>query len=254
MKKKILSLCLVIALAATAIIGGTLAYFTDTEQQTNTMTIGDVEINIEELMKNPDWTEGSTEDKYIDFDEDELTLFPIKNDLGVSLLNKMVYTFNTSSSEYDAYIRTIVLFEYNDQVAACADDCLNGIHFSYSNADYTVPTTEKQSHGSTNEVLGVMTVNGVKYQVVVFTAADENAIPYGEALGAINGVWIDENVTQKQAETWGDDIDIIVFSQAIQSTGLTHSEAMYALGEVTEANLNSWIGEDDAVINDIFGN
>lgn len=42
MKKKILSLCLVVALAATAIIGGTLAYFTDTDNATNTFTTANV--------------------------------------------------------------------------------------------------------------------------------------------------------------------------------------------------------------------
>lgn len=38
MKKKILSLCLVVCLAATAIIGGTLAYFTDTDAKANVFT------------------------------------------------------------------------------------------------------------------------------------------------------------------------------------------------------------------------
>ena len=46
MKKKILVLCLVVALAATAIIGGTLAYFTDTDEETNTFTAGGVEIDL----------------------------------------------------------------------------------------------------------------------------------------------------------------------------------------------------------------
>lgn len=48
MKKKIVSLCLVVALAATAVIGGTLAYFTDTQEATNTITTGDVSIALYE--------------------------------------------------------------------------------------------------------------------------------------------------------------------------------------------------------------
>ena len=56
MKKKIISLCLVVALGATAVIGGTLAYFTDvTETKTNVFTSGDVEITLEE----PNWVEGA---------------------------------------------------------------------------------------------------------------------------------------------------------------------------------------------------
>ena len=50
MKKKIIALCLVIALAATAVIGGTLAYFTDTDEATNTFTMGNVQIDLEETF------------------------------------------------------------------------------------------------------------------------------------------------------------------------------------------------------------
>ena len=46
MKKKILSLCLVLALAAVAIVGGTLAYFTDTDAETNVFTVGNVSIDL----------------------------------------------------------------------------------------------------------------------------------------------------------------------------------------------------------------
>lgn len=55
MKKKILALCLVVVLVATAITGVTLAYFTDTTQkQTNTFTMGDIEIKLDETdIKNP---------------------------------------------------------------------------------------------------------------------------------------------------------------------------------------------------------
>lgn len=48
MKKKILATCLVVALAATAVIGGTLAYFTDTADQKNTFTVGNVDIKLDE--------------------------------------------------------------------------------------------------------------------------------------------------------------------------------------------------------------
>ena len=53
MKKKILVLCLVVALAVTAVVGGTLAYFTDTDNETNTFTIGNVDIDLQETF-DPD--------------------------------------------------------------------------------------------------------------------------------------------------------------------------------------------------------
>lgn len=46
MKKKILALCLIIALGATAVIGGALAYFTDKDVKVNTFTVGSVSIDL----------------------------------------------------------------------------------------------------------------------------------------------------------------------------------------------------------------
>lgn len=48
MKKKIVSVCLVVCLLATAIIGTTLAYFTDDAAVTNTFTVGEVTITMDE--------------------------------------------------------------------------------------------------------------------------------------------------------------------------------------------------------------
>lgn len=56
MKKKILSVTLALALAAVAVIGGTLAYFTDKDQADNVFTVGNVGIDLTE----PNWEgEGS---------------------------------------------------------------------------------------------------------------------------------------------------------------------------------------------------
>ncbi len=46
MKKKITAIFLCIALAATAIVGASLAYFTDTKTATNTFTVGNVSIKL----------------------------------------------------------------------------------------------------------------------------------------------------------------------------------------------------------------
>ena len=49
-KKKILALSLIVCLLATAVVGGTLAYFTDTEDATNTFTAGSVDITLDEAI------------------------------------------------------------------------------------------------------------------------------------------------------------------------------------------------------------
>ena len=58
MKKKIVTICLVAALAATALIGGSLAYFTDTEEKDNTFTVGNVDIQLTE----PNWVSSGSID------------------------------------------------------------------------------------------------------------------------------------------------------------------------------------------------
>lgn len=66
MKKKILALCLVIALAATAIIGGTLAYFTDTKDVTNTFTVGNVSIKLIESTYHREGNDNSGDESIPD--------------------------------------------------------------------------------------------------------------------------------------------------------------------------------------------
>lgn len=72
MKKKILSLCLVMALAAVAVVGGTLAYFTDTDSAKNVMTTGSVSIIQNEQQRDE---EGNMENF-----EDGKALYPVTGD------------------------------------------------------------------------------------------------------------------------------------------------------------------------------
>lgn len=53
MKKKIVTLALVIALLAIVVAGASLAYFTDTQSAENVFTMGNVDIELDE----PDWTD-----------------------------------------------------------------------------------------------------------------------------------------------------------------------------------------------------
>ena len=53
-KKKMLALCICIAMLAIALIGGTMAYFTDDKEQTNTFTAGNVGITLDEAVVKED--------------------------------------------------------------------------------------------------------------------------------------------------------------------------------------------------------
>lgn len=56
MKKKILAITLCVAMLAIMLVSGTMAYFTDTHAQTNTFTMGKVDIDLDEPNYKP--TEG----------------------------------------------------------------------------------------------------------------------------------------------------------------------------------------------------
>lgn len=89
-KKKIISLCLVVCLLATA-IGGTLAYFTDTDSEKNTFTVGNVDIEVSETNK---------------INGVEVTGNAFENVMpGTEITKKAVVTNNSSE---DAYVRVVV--------------------------------------------------------------------------------------------------------------------------------------------------
>ena len=54
MKKKLLAIMLCVAMLAVATVSGTMAYFTDTNTQTNTFTAGKVDISLDEAVVEKD--------------------------------------------------------------------------------------------------------------------------------------------------------------------------------------------------------
>ena len=242
MKKKLLAAGMVAALAATAVVGGTLAYFTDAEQKTNTMTIGNVEINIEEVQYG--------ENGWEDYNDGDLVLYPVDNATGAGEFNKTVRTYNTSSSGDDAYIRTIItldakLYDYVGLGFCSTGECLDN----------------DERHFSAWEYAGDFKINGIDKSVFVCTDKNKEAIGEDEYLLSLGSVWLYSTVTQKDIEDLGlidaegnANFEVGVLSQGIQTYDLSHDEAMAALGAINETNLNDWFRDaEPATINDIFG-
>ena len=95
-KKKIISLCLVVCLLATA-IGGTLAYFTDTDSEKNTFTVGNVDIDLTETNK---------------INNVDVTGNAFKNVMPGTEITKTAVVTNNSSET--AYVRVVV--HLNNQI------------------------------------------------------------------------------------------------------------------------------------------
>lgn len=111
MKKKIIALCLVIALAATAVAGATLAYFTDvTKVNTNTFTVGKVDIKLDETD-----TDDSTPGADRDTENTYTNVYPNQ-----TVVKDPMVTFVEDSR--DCYVRMLVTVNYEKLVAAFGDD------------------------------------------------------------------------------------------------------------------------------------
>lgn len=82
MKKKILALSMCIALAAIAIVGASLAYFTDTKTATNTFTMGNVQIKLDETNVNDPDGDRVTSNVYNVYPGAVVTKDPIVHNIG----------------------------------------------------------------------------------------------------------------------------------------------------------------------------
>ena len=157
MKKRIVTIALVVALMATA-IGGTLAYFTDTDSEKNTFTVGKVDIEVSETNK---------------INGVEVTGNAFENVMpGTEITKKAVVTNNSSE---DAYVRVVVRATNQEELYALLDkydeaDIFKGWDFEFDKVGgmrYTstrTPGTEDgveliavdegiSSHGSGNTLI-----------------------------------------------------------------------------------------------------
>ena len=116
MKKKIVSICLVVALIAIAVVGASLAYFTDSEKVENTFTMGKgVDIDLDEDVDVPDdkkddptWQPGTKTDDGADYED----VVP-----GVNYAKKAVISVEEDSQ--DAYVfAELSVKDYNKLYAA----------------------------------------------------------------------------------------------------------------------------------------
>lgn len=88
MKKKITAIFLCVALVAIAIVGASLAYFTDTKSATNTFTVGNVKIDLIEQQKGENGLEAFAPNK---------TLVPGTSDKNA--VSKIVTVKNTGNND-----------------------------------------------------------------------------------------------------------------------------------------------------------
>lgn len=117
MKKKIVALALVFAMAAIAIVGGTLAYLTSQDQVVNTFTVGNVKIDLYEYTDYDGDGELNQDKKF----QQELKYSDI---MPGDALPKVPYVENTGNNT--AYVRVAVVMNHvsaiNDAIDTVYED------------------------------------------------------------------------------------------------------------------------------------
>lgn len=257
MKKRIVTIALVVALVAIAAVG-TLAYFTDTDDATNTFVVGNVSIDlIEEERDGNGGTKEFTQEK---------KLYPIvgsaqgeKDALGMPIaknyVDKMVTIENTGSEK--AYIRAyFAIPSALDDGYETFNAGLNVLHFNFGNkvVNGAISSTEGVewiwTHGSKWNYFETTLSDGIKYNVYYadyYQAVDAGATT--EQL--IQGVYLDKSFDIKdgKAYAFGKEITVDagwdwskvscpVFAVACQAEGFDN--AADAINAAFGANYNPW--------------
>ena len=215
MKKKIVSLALVVALIAIAAMG-TLAYFTDTDAETNVFTTGNVEIDLQEV-----------------FDAENAKLMP-----GIDI-NKDVFVKNTGSE--NAYVRIhmavpAILDSGSDDLPQFAA-YNNTLHWNFTGASVQegqwtqFPTTTEVganaaypnwpgNGGNYNEYQ--KEIDGVLYNVYVMTYETVLAPEETTATQALDKVYLDTKVTNEDMTAILEELEtiqILVVAEGAQAEG-----------------------------------
>ena len=135
MKKKMMALVLCVALVAVAAVGATMAYFTDTKTATNTFTVGNVEITLDEAKVDLNGNRVMKEDGVTPVDrvtENEYKLIP-----GHTYVKDPTVTVVKGSEE--CYVRALITI--NNKAALDEIFAPNGVDLSTvltgASADWT---------------------------------------------------------------------------------------------------------------------
>ena len=211
--KKITTLSLVAALAATTIIGGTMAYFTDTDKKDNVFTSGKVDITLVEKF------------------EENSKLIPATGSAQKGTLKngitKEVSVVNDIGSE-NAYVRVhIAIPKILDDGNPNFDASNNVLHFNYSKDSIGVgkwdwsKTAGAPYEGDWNYY--EKNIDGIDYNIYVVTYGSE--LSYGDETPekAMHQVYLDSKVTNKDIEDiktiLGDEWEIKVVAEGTQAAG-----------------------------------
>lgn len=239
MKKKLTAIFLCVALVAIAVVGASLAYFTDTDNETNTFAVGNVKIELIEQQRKVENGEKTT--TLEDFENNKV-LMPIvgsaqgdKDEIGMPVaknyVDKMITVKNTGNSS--AYVRVYMAVPkaLEDKNNAAGNFTNSILHVNYD-------ITERSKNWDKEVFVGTQTIDGVvhnvyyrQYNVVL----EKDTVTEGRAY---EGLYLDKRVDMKDGkytmegiEISGYDlskgVNIPVYAVAVQSEGFENATAAF---------------------------
>ena len=227
MKRKIIAICLCAALLAVAVIGGTLAYFTDeTQKVQNTFSVGNVKITLDEakLDESGNATSERTEEGndygvmmpgssiskdptvHVDKDSQDAWLF-VKLDLSKYASLVMMYNqlHDAPATTLDAQIEAVLSYV----------DGFDSDKWTIMNKDEIAASLQGGNPTTLSVILGYKEIVKAEEDIVVFTGITMPKEITSEMLEAV------PNFTK-------DDFNIDITAYAIQAAEIEDLDAAYA--------------------------
>ncbi len=263
MKKKLTAIFLCVALVAIAVVGASLAYFTDTDSATNTFTVGNVKIDLIESRYHregndnsgdtsiPDPTQTASGMKYVTDGHKAFTDAEIKADAekysdyigerGENMVPgrnfaKCPYVVNTGAN--DAYVRVRVMIPHDGDVDN--GGIINAMFCSTATSSGEFQQGANGENWPVVEMNGYTGDNGLKYDVYTFTRTEPLKAGAMTEWNVWNFVGIGKNVTNADIEKAIENgvitktnngalsLNILVQADAIQAEGFADAKAAFA--------------------------
>ena len=262
MKKKLTAIFLCVALVAIAIVGASLAYFTDTDEATNTFTVGNVKIDLIESRYHregndnsgdtsiPDPTQTASGMKYVTdghkaFTDDEIKADAEKYSEYIAERGKNMvpgrnfakcpYVVNTGAN--DAYVRIRVMIPHDGDVDN--GGIINAMFCSTATSSGEFQQGANGENWPVVEMNGYTGDNGLKYDVYTFTRTEPLKAGAMTEWNVWNFVGIGKNVTNADIEKAIENgvitktsngalsLNVLVQADAIQSEGFKDAAAAW---------------------------
>lgn len=244
-KRKLLTLAMTVAMIAILAIGGTLAYFTDEDSATNTMTLGGVNIiqNEEQRDENGEMEPFKQDKPMMPMVDNRTENDPIVdngyfNAKMENVVDKIVTVTNEAPEgaiNQDAYVRTILAFETNVEYEEGTD------------------TERRDAVEIFNTYIGVLgskvtytdivvEIDGVKY-LIAYRVYTDALVPGEKSEPSLKQIFMSPDADNEIQKLFGTEYTVLALSQGTQTTGFGSAEEALneAFGEINAANVTEWL-------------